>query len=359
MAKSLEAIKKQPTTVEAGLDDRSTQLHPARFLGGAVCSAKRLWQAARDVLGIDGVPPLASYDMTAVGLMGCVTARGWKELHNPASMNLTVKLFSPTNMASSTGSTRQLSLADGCTAVNVGESLREIADLEELKLAVRAMCRAAHMALPWNQSFNAIEGFLLSSDWVRQELSGRSNRAAILADFVNYVLGLNAQAWLQKDDFRSSGEIKILWAEWFASRPASLLTVQQAGAQTTQAAGGGQSQQASFNRNRGANYRGRGNKFSFKSGRGGKSHPTYQAGGGGGGGGQGGGQQAPSTGGQGAAAVPAKRELYCWKFNNGNKCPNPANACVLGSGAPLLHLCDAYTSQGVICKKNHPRSDHH
>jgi len=339
MARSLEKLRDQPVLVEAGEDDRADRLHPARFLGGAVCSAKKLWRTAREVLGLEGIPPLANYDMAAIGLMGCVTARAWKELHNPGSMNNTVKLYSPSNMTSSTGSTKRLSLVDGDRSINVGESLKEISDLEELKLAVRAMCRAAQFALPWNQSYNAIEGFLQSSHWGSSDLSGRSNRAVLLADFVNYILGLNAQAWQQKEDFRSSGEIKVLWGEWFGSRPASLLSA----AKTEQA-----STQQGGSHNRQGNRKNGGRKNFTGDGR---QH------GGGGSARHGGPAQPHQQSGQHSAGGGGSKELFCWKFNNGN-CPNAAGSCALPSGTKLLHLCDAYNSNGALCKQQHPRNQH-
>ena len=340
MARSLETLRSKPVQIPAGEDDRADRLHSARFLGGAVCSAKKLWRLARESIGLDGVPPLANYDMAAIGLMGCVTARAWKELHNPGSMNNTVKLYSPSNMSSSTGSTRRLSLADGDKSINVGESLKEISDLEELKLAVRAMCRAAQYAQPWNQSYNAIDGFLQSSNWASAELSGRSNRAVLLTDFVNYIMGLNAQSWQQMEDFRSSGEIKVLWGEWFGSRPSSLLSAAASDGRTSQHGGP--------TNKHGGGRKGGGRKHSSGDGRqhgGGSSsrqggHTSSHA------------QPATTAGGGGG-----QRELFCWKFNNGS-CPNAAGSCTLASGTKLNHLCDAYTSSGALCKQAHPRVQH-
>ena len=65
--------------VQAGRDNRCTELHPARFLPGAGCSAARQYITAREVLGLSSPPPLACYDMAAVGMAGYVTARGWLE----------------------------------------------------------------------------------------------------------------------------------------------------------------------------------------------------------------------------------------------------------------------------------------
>jgi len=185
MAKTLESLRANPVQVPAGTDDRCHQLHPARFFGGAVCSAKNQWMAARLELGLDGIPPLSNYDMSAIGLGGCVTMRGFKELHNPGSPHLTLKLFSSSNMGSSTAATKRLTLADGDRSVSVGDNMREINNLLEFKLAIRALCRAAQYVMCWNQSFNSIDGFLHNSNYAIAELSGRPNRASILTDFVN------------------------------------------------------------------------------------------------------------------------------------------------------------------------------
>jgi hypothetical protein len=82
------------THVEEGRDNRWSELHPARFLPGAGCSAVRLWLTARSVLGTSAYLPIGSYDMGAVGLAGYVSARGWSEMHQLASPKLSIKLFS-------------------------------------------------------------------------------------------------------------------------------------------------------------------------------------------------------------------------------------------------------------------------
>jgi len=77
MAKNLEALRFNPILVTAGTDDRSGILRPAHFFGSAVCSAKKMWRAVREVIGMDGIPPLSSYNLSAIGLGGCVTMRGF------------------------------------------------------------------------------------------------------------------------------------------------------------------------------------------------------------------------------------------------------------------------------------------
>jgi hypothetical protein len=142
--------------------------------------------AARDVIGLDDVVPLSNYDMATVSLSGCVTNRGWVELHNPASTSLCLKMFSSSNMGSATTGTKHLTLADGHAAINVGEHLKEIVHMEELKHAIRAAGRAMAMALPWNRSIDAIDGWRHNSNYGFANLNGRPDRVPLLVDFINY-----------------------------------------------------------------------------------------------------------------------------------------------------------------------------
>jgi hypothetical protein len=48
------------TEVRAGQDDRWARLHDTRFLAGAGCSATKLWLTAREVLGLNGHPPIST-----------------------------------------------------------------------------------------------------------------------------------------------------------------------------------------------------------------------------------------------------------------------------------------------------------
>jgi hypothetical protein len=155
MAKALENLRSHPTVIHTAADDRIDLLHPARFLGGAVCSSKKLWLAARKVISLEGVIPLSSYDMSTVGLGKCVTNRGWTELHSPVATSICLKMFLSSNMGSATAGTKRLTLADGEAAINMGEHLKEIVHMEEFKHAVRAIGRAVAMALPWNRSIDA------------------------------------------------------------------------------------------------------------------------------------------------------------------------------------------------------------
>jgi hypothetical protein len=62
MASNLEKVKKAPTDVPAGQDDRCDNLHPGRFLGGAICGSGELFVRARELLGVEGATALNNYD---------------------------------------------------------------------------------------------------------------------------------------------------------------------------------------------------------------------------------------------------------------------------------------------------------
>ena len=93
LAANRDRISSTFTAVLAGRDNRWDELHQARFLPGAGCSAGKMWLRARDVLGEGGFPPIGTFDMASVGLAGFVSKRGWCELHQLGSDSISLKMF--------------------------------------------------------------------------------------------------------------------------------------------------------------------------------------------------------------------------------------------------------------------------
>jgi hypothetical protein len=141
------ALATRTTEVKAGPDNRWSTLHPARFLPGAACSAAKLWLAARTAIGLSGHPPVGNYDLSAVGLGGCVTSKGWLELHNPSSSKLSIKMFSINNCTTRAGRSS--------TTEHLDQYTDDILELGEFKLALRTLRTAASFVHPWNFSFQA------------------------------------------------------------------------------------------------------------------------------------------------------------------------------------------------------------
>ena len=219
-----------PVQVAAGQDDRKNIIHPARFLGGVNCSGQQMWLHARELIGLEGVVPIGNYDMDSIGFGGCVTLRGWLEIHKPSSVDLKLKLFYMPNVSSSALSTKKLDVEDGSGSISIGDSLKEIADLEGLRAALNAAREAMAFALPWNRSISAIHGFMSNSNFCKDDLSNNPRRAAILVEFIDYVFGRNALNWENKQLYLSADDLSHVWASWKGKR--SCFMVQQASEKT-------------------------------------------------------------------------------------------------------------------------------
>ena len=274
------------TTVKEGRDNRQTVLHPARFLAGAACSSTRLWLAAREAVGDSSFPAVSSYDMGAVGLAGHVSAKGWAELHNLASNKLSVKQFSINNCSSRTHGKK------------VGEE-EELQDVGDFRLALRAMRTAFALALPWNHSVLALEGFFFQTSFCASDLVNVEKKAWYLVKFTDYVLGQNVDRWRDAEPFLTAGELKTAWSSFFGSQPQAAVSA--------------------------------------------KSKKP-------------GGKQG------GARAVDPRIALgICFNFNQGN-CMKAAGTCTMKMGRALKHICDFTADPSKpteVCGKDHARKDVH
>lgn len=214
------------TAVMAGVDNRWDQLHPARFLPGASCSAKQMWLTAREILGSSGHLALSSYDMASVGLQGCVSSKGWTLLPNPGCSQLRIRYFSITSCSSKVLSTR-----DNKELNEVSASIEE---LGEFKLALRALRVAMGFVHPWNKSIEALSSFFEQSDFCTVETASLDKRAALLSGFTDFVLEENSNRWRAKEGFISTGEMKEAWSAFISTRPQVLLATVKASYQHKQ-----------------------------------------------------------------------------------------------------------------------------
>jgi hypothetical protein len=85
--------------VAQGEDDQMQRLHEARFLPGPLCNLADVWRRAREVLPEKGLLPYAHYDVASLGLGNQISSKGWTVLHDPGSLDLTLKLFGKGIMA--------------------------------------------------------------------------------------------------------------------------------------------------------------------------------------------------------------------------------------------------------------------
>ncbi len=220
LTSNAQKLLKNPLTIESGVDNRKNILHPSRFLGGASCSKQEMWLLARKFLGDKGVAPLGNYDMDSIGCGGCVTPKAWLEIHNPASQELRLRHFYLPNVGSSGLSAKKVALEDGADALSIGESLKEIADMDGFRTALNTAREALASALPWNHSMAAIVGFMLNSNYCQADLHGNNRRAQVLTEFVDYIFGRNALNWENAQPFLGSDELAHVWSMWKGKRTA-------------------------------------------------------------------------------------------------------------------------------------------
>lgn len=200
--------------IEAGKDNRLSTLHAARCLPGAVCSAAKLWLHARTIMGNKGHPPLSSYDMQSIGMGGTVSAKGWVELHDPSSSNLSIKQFSMGGGLSSKGGKDNL--------------IQDMEDLTEFRNSLRTLRGAMSFVHPWNHSITALESFFNHSNFCAKDLASSDKQVNLLVKFTDYVLNENASRWRDMEGFLTTREIRGVWADFLNQNPPTKSKPQQA-----------------------------------------------------------------------------------------------------------------------------------
>jgi hypothetical protein len=163
-----DLLEKSVVQIPGGSDNRCTILHQARFLPGAGVSTPNSWLAARKVLGTIPLTAISCYDMDSLGLGGLVSSKGWMEVHNPGSTKIRLQMFN-------------------CTATTAGGPQTDL-NLSELKLAFRALRAAVGLVMPWNKSMEALDGFLVETDFCFTETGNLDKRAKLISQFIDYVL---------------------------------------------------------------------------------------------------------------------------------------------------------------------------
>ena len=294
--------------VEKGVDNRWDKLHDARFLPGMGGSAVKTWLKAREVMGRGGHAPIATYDMGSVGLAGYVTPKGWLEIHDPGSSNLSLRQFSINNCGKRT-------MSRGSD--NMDDDMADVMEVGEFKCALRVLREAMTFVHPWNKSVATLEGFLIQANYCSTDLSGIEKQATILSQFVDYVLRENSNRWRGQESFLTIGDLKSSWESFFGGRPQSILAKTKNQKPGTNQLGGG----------------GGGGGYSHKQGQ-------FQGG-----------------SGQGRVNVPAGlwKDDICVMWNIG-KCLKPPGLCYTKGGKQLRHVCNHRPDPArpaVACGANH------
>jgi len=297
LAADVQELVKNLTLVKGGTDNRRNLLHEGRFLGGAACSMADTWIKGKEAVGPSGPLPIGNYDLDAVGCGGCVTAKGWQEVHNPGSQELRIRQFYLPNVAGSSLSARKITVGDTGEDINIGDNLKEINDLEGFKGALNVLREAMASALPWNRSVSSICGYMCNTNFLQTDLGNNQKRAMILAEFTDYILGQNALNWDNNQPFITTDEMAHIWSNWKGKRAALFFTKDRTDNRHDNRKGG------------------------QRPGQSGKSD-------------------------------------ICRKYNAKICAKQTDKECVTFFGTKLRHVCNKYLTAGGMCGKDHPRADH-
>jgi hypothetical protein len=104
----------------------------------------------------------------------------------------------------------------------VGDSFKEISDMEAFKSALNTLREAMASALPWNRSVGAICGFLSNTNYCAGDLTQNTKKAVILTEFVDYALSRNALNWENGQPFLSADDLSHTWSTWKTKRVAAV-----------------------------------------------------------------------------------------------------------------------------------------
>jgi hypothetical protein len=192
-----------------------------------------------------------------------------------------------------------------------------------------------------------------------------------MVNFINHVLGVNAQNWIQEEHFISTPDLAKEFTVWLQSRPNTTPSVPY-NQNTTKPSYQNQTSNRGWQRGRGgyANNRGGGHSGQYTAGGGGGQYTTgnsssgqysgsggqYSSGGGGqyGGGGQ---QRRPFQPSNPRGGTSARSRIICRRYNAGS-CTNHYARCRLPiSDDKAWHICNVVTN-GVTCEGYHPAFQH-
>jgi hypothetical protein len=351
-----------PVTI-TGSDNRSTILHPARFLPGAGVPVQKLWLEARKIWGQDGEEPIGNFDLKTLGCSGCVSARGWETLHKPGSPDLSLKLFTVANHGKSASSVKTVSIINDGGLV-VQESWKELSDMAELKLALKNLRIAAQLVMPWNFSFAVLENFLTSNDYMESELAG-TKKATVMSSFIDHVFSINAGNWIQEVEFLDAPDLKALWSAWWSTRKVAMKVEPEEQPKTKQEQNN-TGKNKNFNKKnwgqqgqnwgqQNQNWGQQGQNWGQQQSWGQQQQQWGQPG-----------QQGPRGGQQGPVppySGPPTEVNICRRYNEKTCERSHTNCFITTKYGPLrlYHVCN-YTETKAgkpeLCKKYHPRPDH-
>jgi hypothetical protein len=149
--------------------------------------------------GVDGIEPIANYEVVSIGLGDLLTPVVWSELHKPNSRKLSIRLLSTK------------SVEEAWKASDKSDPPKEFETIQEFKIAMGTLDGAFQKVMPLNMSFKTLHNFLISTNFGEADLPQKAGRLVALSNFVDETLRANARNWEEKKNFSSFQDLAVRW----------------------------------------------------------------------------------------------------------------------------------------------------
>jgi len=141
--------------------------------------------------------PYGQYDVQSLGFSRNISAKAWAAVHNPGHGRLSIKMFAAASSRAGLDKDRR--------------DDEPFSSLEDFKTALRAACLAVNLAMPWNHSVTAIEGFLHSTKYGFKYFHNARDHIRQLTAFVDLCFEENARRWNLRRPFLVNTDLTNEW----------------------------------------------------------------------------------------------------------------------------------------------------
>ncbi len=139
------------------------------------------WTIARGKPTRPGIDPISNYEVVSIGLQDLLTPVAWSELHKPNSRRLSVRMLSSN------------SVDDTWRGGGESDTWKDFESMQEFRVAMATLDGAFQKVMPWNMAFKTLYTFMVSINFGESDLSSKTNKLVILANFVDEVLRANTR----------------------------------------------------------------------------------------------------------------------------------------------------------------------
>lgn len=209
-------LSNKETFWQGEVDNRSTKLHSIRFDKFPTISSEKLFVEASHRFNPDAITPTSNYDLSSLGLLNVATNKGFEEIHNPASKNLSIKMFLKSNFSKSAGGIANFvpfHTEEGVAGMSTSMFLGEIKSIKEFQKCFFALFTLKSRVSPWDKQLEPLWAYFIDKDYFENKLNCKQyycndEPGTFCAKFTDHILLQNATRFsnnlphLDKQEFK-------------------------------------------------------------------------------------------------------------------------------------------------------------